>query len=266
MSGELTAESAGTPSRPAALVTGSSRGMGRATAVELARRGFDVAVHYRREADAARAVAAEVEAAGGSSMLVAGDLSDPDTPARLVDAVGERFGRLDVLVANAASTVFRPLLDIEPRHLELTFRTVVQSFVLLAQAAVPIMKGGGTIVAVSGIDSIRVMENHGVLGPAKAAMETLVRYLTVELAPHDIAVTAVLPGFVATDSSRMWGETSYPGGAEAMHRDVPLRTPAGRFAEPGEMAEIIAFLCTPAGRWLRGQAIVADGGLTLHWH
>lgn len=251
--------------------------MGRATAVTLARRGYNVAVHYRRQAEAAREVAAEVEAAGGAAILVAGDLSDPDTPARLVGAVRERFGRLDVVVANAASTVFRPLLDIEARHLDLTFRTVVQSFVLLAQAAVPLMSclsgghprapgQGGTIVAVSGIDSVRVMENHGVLGPAKAAMETLVRYLTVELAPHDIAVTAVLPGFVATDSSRLWGDSSYPGGAEAMHREVPPRTPAGRFADPAEMAEIIAFLCTPAGRWLRGQAIVADGGVTLHWH
>ena len=259
-------------SRPVALVTGSSRGIGRATAVALAERGYDVAVHYRREAEAARAVAGEVEAAGGQAVVVAGDLQEPDTPARLVDAAGERFGRLDVVVANAASTVFRPLLDIEARHLDLTFRTVVQSFVLLAQSAVPLMSclsapgRSGTIVAVSGIDSIRVMENHGILGPAKAAMEALVRYLTVELAPHDIAVTAVLPGFVATDSSRLWGATSYPGGAEGMNRDVPARTPAGRFAAPSEMAELIAFLCTPAGRWLRGQALVADGGITLPWH
>ena len=241
--------------------------MGRATARLLARRGYDVAVHYRREEEAARGVAKEIEAAGREAIVVAGDLSDPETPTRLVDAVANRFGALDVLVANAASTVFRPLLEIEARHLDLTFRTVVQSFVLLTQAAVPLMTGrGGTIVAVSGIDSIRVMENHGVLGPAKAAMENLVKYLTWELAAHDIAAVALLPGFVATDSARIWAERSLPGGAPEMDRDVPLRTPAGRVAEADEMAEIIAFLCSPAGRWLRGQALVADGGITLHWH
>ena len=253
--------------RRVALVTGSSRGMGRATALLLARRGYDVAVHYRREEEAARAVAKEIESLGREAIIVAGDLSDPETPSRLVGAVGDRFGALDVLVANAASTVFRPLMEVEARHIDLTFRTVVGSFVLLTQAAVPLMSGrDGTIVAVSGIDSLRVMENHGVLGPAKAALETLVRYLTHELAPHDIAAVAVLPGFVDTDSARLWADRSLPGGAEEMDRDVPPRTPAGRLAEPGEMAEIIAFLCTPAGRWLRGQELVADGGVTLHWH
>lgn len=250
--------------RPVALVTGSSRGIGRATAVQLARRGFDVTIHYRREADAAGAVAKELEATGVEALVVGGDLREAETPARLLQAVSERFGRLDVLVANAASTVFRPLRQVDARHLDLTLRTVVQSFLLLAQGAVPLMAGRpGTIVAVSGIDTIRVMENHGLLGAAKAAMEQLVRYLAVELAPDDIAVNGIMPGYVLTDSSRMWGETSYPGGAEAMDRDVVAATPAGRQADPEDIAELIAFLCTPAGRWLRGQTIIADGGLTL---
>lgn len=264
--GTRTGEGRGASS-PVALVTGSSRGIGRVTAVLLARQGFDVTVHYRREAKAAGAVAKEVEEAGAEALVVAGDLQATEVPGRILEAVKERFGRLDVLVANAASTVFRPLLDVETRHLDLTLRTVVQSFLLLAQGAVPLMAGRpGTIVAVSGIDSIRVMENHGLLAAAKAALEQLVRYLAVELAPRDIAVNGVMPGFVATDSSRLWGETSYPGGAEAMDRDAARRTPAGRVAAPEEIAELVAFLCTPAGRWLRGQTLVADGGITLRWH
>jgi enoyl-[acyl-carrier protein] reductase III len=250
--------------RPVALVTGSSRGIGRATALRFAERGYDVVVHYRREAEAAEAVAKEARAAGAEALVVPGDLVDADVPAGILAEVADRFGRLDVLVANAASTAFKPLAEVTARHLELTMRTVVQSFLLLSQGAVPLMAGrAGSIVGVSGIDSLRVVSNHGLLGAAKAAMEQLVRYLAVELGPHDIAVNSVLPGFVTTDSSRMWADTSHPGGWETFEREGVARVPAGRMAAPEEIAEIIAFLCSPAGRYIRGQNIVVDGGVGL---
>jgi enoyl-[acyl-carrier protein] reductase III len=247
-----------------ALVTGSSRGIGRATAVLFAERGYDVAVHYRREAEAGEAVAKEARAAGAEAIVVQGDLQDPDVPARLLTEVGDRFGRLDALVANAASTAFKPLTEVTARHLDLTMRTVVQSFLLLAQGAVPLMAGrAGSIVGVSGIDSLRVVSNHGLLGAAKAALEQLVRYLAVELGPHDIAVNSILPGFVTTDSSRLWADTSHPGGWEVFEAQGAARVPAGRMASPEEIAEIIAFLCSPAGRYIRGHNLVVDGGVGL---
>lgn len=250
--------------RPVALVTGSSRGIGRATALALAERGCDIVIHYRRDKESAVTAAEEVEAAGAAALVVAADLSDPDEVSGVMTATREHFGRVDSVVANAASTTFRPVLALEPRHIDLTLRTVVQSFILLAQGAVPLMAGRpGSLVAVSGFDTIRVVENHGLLGAAKAAMEQLVRYLAVELAPHDIAVNAVMPGFVATDSYRLWADTSHPGGHSALDREAVESTPAGRVAEPTDIAEIIAFLCSPSGRWLRGQTLVADGGLTL---
>jgi enoyl-[acyl-carrier protein] reductase III len=253
-----------TDGRPVALVTGSSRGIGRATALLFAERGYDVAVHYRREAEAAEAVAKEARAAGAEAIVVQGDLQDPDVPARLVGEVADRFGRLDALVANAASTAFKPLTEVTARHLDLTMRTVVQSFLLLSQEAVPWMAGrAGSIVGVSGIDSLRVVSNHGLLGAAKAAMEQLVRYLAVELGPHDIAVNSILPGFVTTDSSRMWADTSHPGGWDAFESEGAARVPAGRMASPEEIAEIIAFLCSPAGRYIRGQNLIVDGGVGL---
>lgn len=250
--------------RPVALVTGSSRGIGRATALLFAERGYDVAVHYRREGEAAEAVAKEARAAGAGTIVVQGDLQDPDVPARMIAEVGERFGRLDALVANAASTAFKPLAEVTARHLDLTMRTVVQSFLLLSQEATPWMAGrAGSIVGVSGIDSLRVVSNHGLLGAAKAAMEQLVRYLAVELGPHDIAVNSVLPGFVTTDSSRLWADTSHPGGWEAFEAEGAARVPAGRMASPEEIAEIIAFLASPAGRYIRGQNLIVDGGVGL---
>jgi enoyl-[acyl-carrier protein] reductase III len=230
----------------------------------FAERGHDVVVHYRREGEAAEAVAKEARAAGAEALVVPGDLVDADVPARLLGEVADRFGRLDVLVANAASTAFKPLGDVTARHLDLTMRTVVQSFLLLAQGAVPLMAGRpGSIVGVSGIDSLRVVANHGLLGAAKAALEQLVRYLAVEFAPHDIAVNSVMPGFVTTDSARMWADTSHPGGWEAFDRAGAARIPAGRMAAPEEIAEIIAFLCSPAGRYIRGQNLIVDGGVGL---
>lgn len=250
--------------RPVALVTGSSRGIGRATALAFARSGHDVVVHYRREAEAAEAVGKEIEAAGGSALVAAADLQDPQAPGRMLAGVAERFGRLDVLVANAASSVFRPLLEIEPRHLDLTFRTVVQSFLLLVQGAVPLMEGRpGTVVAVSGIDTAWVIDDHGLLGAAKAALEQLVRYLAVELGPRDIAVSGVMPGYVETGSYEYYRDRVHKAGPEALEAEAVARTPAGRIGTPDEIAAIIRFLATPAGRWIRGQTIVTDGGLTL---
>jgi enoyl-[acyl-carrier protein] reductase III len=247
--------------RPVALVTGSSRGIGRSTALLFAERGYDVAIHYRREAEAAEAVAKEARAAGAEAIVVHGDLVDADVPGRIIAEVAARFGRLDVLVANAASTAFKPLTKVEARHLTLTMQTVVQSFLLLAQGAVPLMAGRpGSIVAVSGFDSIRVVANHGLLGAAKAALEQLVKYLAVELAPDDIAVNSILPGFVSTDSARLWAETSHPGGWEAFETQ---HGPAGTIVTPEQIAEIIAFLCSPAGRSIRGHNLIADAGVTL---
>lgn len=248
--------------RPVALVTGSSRGIGRATALLFAERGYDVVVHYRREAEAAEGVAKEAGAAGAEALVVQGDLADADVPGHITAETADRFGRLDVLVANAAATAFKPLLEVGARHLDLTMRTVVQSFLLLSQGAVPLMAGRpGAIVAVSGFDSLRVVPNHGLLGAAKAALEQLVRYLAVELAPHDIAVNSVLPGFVATDSARLWADKSHPGGWEAFEAERAV-TP-GVIVAPEQIAEIIAFLCSPAGRCIRGHNLVADAGVTL---
>jgi len=248
--------------RPVALVTGSSRGIGRATALLLAERGYDVAVHYRREAEAAEATAKEVRALGAEALVVAGDLVDADVPPGIMAEIGPRFGRLDVLVANAASTAFKPLRDVGARHLDLTMRTVVQSFLLLAQGAVPLMDGRpGTIVAVSGFDSVRVVPNHGLLGAAKAALEQLVRYLAVELQPNDVAVNSVLPGFVATDSARLWADRSHPGGWEAF--EARWKSTPEVIIAPERIAEIIAFLCTPAGRCIRGHNLMVDAGVTL---
>ena len=253
--------------KPVAFITGGSRGIGRATALLLASRGYDIGISYRRDADAAEATAKDLQEIGAEVVVTCGEIADAEVPARILGEVGDRFGRVDVLVANAASSAFKPLLEFTPKHLDLTLHTVVQSFLLLTQAAVPLMEGRpGTIIAITGYDTLRVMEQHGLLAIAKAGMEQMVRQFAVELAPRDIAVNGVLGGFVDTVSVRYWAKAAFPGGDEALDRYLDAATPTGRgMATPEEMAEVIAFLTTPAGRWFRGQNLIYDGGLSLPW-
>ena len=174
-----------------ALVTGSSRGLGAATARRLARAGCDVVVTYRRKEAEARAVAAEVEAAGQQAWVQRCDVSKVDEIDALLEAVADPErgpGRLDVLVANAAATSFRPLLDATPRHIERTFAISVTGFLRLVQQAMPMLEasGHGRVVAVSGADTVTWIPAHGILAAAKAAMESMVAYLACEVGERGV--------------------------------------------------------------------------------
>ncbi|MGH7379090.1 MAG: SDR family NAD(P)-dependent oxidoreductase [Candidatus Methylomirabilales bacterium] len=205
-----------------ALITGGSRGIGRATAHLLAARGADVAFTYRRQEEAAAEVAEAIR--------------------------------------HAATTPFKPLLEVKEHNVDKTFAITVKGFLVAAQEAVPLMEGRrGRIVAVSGIDSLGCLPRHGTLGAAKAAMEVLTRYLATELAPRGITVNAVNPGLVETDSARFYGGDGY----EAWKAQVIQATPKGRVGRPEDIAKVIAFLCSEEAEWVCRQTLVADGGLTL---
>jgi enoyl-[acyl-carrier protein] reductase III len=246
--------------RRAALVTGGSRGIGRATALALAEAGLDVAVTYKKNEAAARDAAAAIEKRGVTALVLAVDLEDRAGVAAALQRVEADFGQLDVLVANAAATAFKPLLDVGEHHLSRTMTTSLQSFIQLVQGCVPLMAGRpGSVVAVSGWDSYRSLSRHGLLGAAKAGLEALVRSFAVELASRDIAVNAVCPGPVDTDSARYYAGATWP----QMEANWVQRTPAGRLGRPEDIATIIRFLSSPDSRWLRGQVLYADGGLSL---
>jgi enoyl-[acyl-carrier protein] reductase III len=238
-----------------ALVTGASRGIGRAVALRLAQLGADVVINYLRKESAGRAVAAEIEKLGRRAVAVKADVADDSDLARLFGEVAS-FGGLDILVANAALGVMEPLLDVTPKHWQRTLATNAWGFIAMTQQAVPLMRarGGGRIVALTSPGSQRVVQHYAVMGASKAALEALVRYWAVELAPEGIVVNAVSPGMIDTDSVR---QLSSP---DALLELVRRQTPAGRLATPEDVAGLVAFLCSPEAQMIVGQTLVIDGG------
>jgi len=248
-----------------ALVTGASRGIGRTTAELLAREGAAVVVNYRKNRDAADEVVAAIERSGGRAMAAEADLASGDAIAAMFAEIESRFGGLDVLVANAAATAFRPLVESKDYNVERTYAITVMGFFRCVQEAARLMEGrkGGAIVAVSGIDTARYVAGHGALGSAKAAMETMIRYFAVELAPKGVRVNGVNPGFIDTDSARLYAAYGGKTWDARVESEWLPQVPANRIGTTEEVARLIAFLCSDDASYIYGQTILIDGGFSL---
>jgi enoyl-[acyl-carrier protein] reductase III len=236
------------------LVTGGSRGIGREIALRFADLGAArVAISYLRNDSAAEETAGELRERGAEALLLRGNVGDPEKAAAFV----EELEALDVLVSNAATGVIRPALELEERHWDWTMNANARAFLTLARHAAPRMQPGGSIVAISSLGSVRVLENYVLVGTSKAALESLVRYLAVELAPQGVNVNAVSAGLVET------GALEYFPNREEMLDWYRKRTPAGRLVEPRDVAEVVCFLASPAAGMIRGQTVVVDGGYSV---
>jgi enoyl-[acyl-carrier protein] reductase III len=244
-----------------AFITGASRGIGRAAALALGARGATVAVGYRKEEAIAAEVVAEITRRGGSGAPVQLDVGDPAQRDAAFDRVAERFGALDIFVANAAATAFKPLLEVKPHHVAKTFAITVDGFLFGVQRAAALMAGraGASIVAVSGFDCVRTVPRHGVLGAAKAAMEMLARQFAYELGPRGIRVNCVNFVYADTDSTRFFAGD----GHGQLQDDIRALTPLRGLASPDDVAGAISYLCSDAARFVSGQTIMVDGGVLL---
>jgi enoyl-[acyl-carrier protein] reductase III len=169
----------------------------------------------------------------------------------------DAFDHVDVFVANAASTRFCPLLDLKPHQIDKTLSVTVRSYILGAQHAARAMTEGGSILAISGMDTVHMVPMHGLLGAAKSAMETLTRYLSAELAPNKIRVNAINPGVIDTASSRFYAGDAY----DHVARTFSDITPAGRVGTAEDVAEVARFLVSDAASFVNGTTIHVDGGL-----
>jgi enoyl-[acyl-carrier protein] reductase III len=235
------------------LVTGGSRGIGKAIALRVAREGAArVAIGYLRNDRAAEEAAEELRAAGTEPVLVRGNVSSE----RVMEQVRE-LGPLDALVHNAATGVIRPALETEDKHWDWTMNANARALLALVRAAAPSMPSGSSIVAISSLGSMRVLENYVLVGTSKAALESVVRYLAVELAPRGIRANTVSAGLVETGAL-----AHFPNRDDMLDMGLE-RTPAGRLVEPEDVAGAVAFLCSPAAEMIRGHTLIVDGGFSL---
>jgi NAD(P)-dependent dehydrogenase (short-subunit alcohol dehydrogenase family) len=242
------------------LITGSSRGIGRALALTLAREGAEIVVNYVRNADLAAATVREIEALGTRAIAVQADMESVDGIDLLFDRVAAEFGRLDHFVSNAAASAFKKIADLKAHNLDRSFNLNVRAFVLGAQRAVKLMKDGGRIAVLSSYGSIRAYPTYANLGSNKAAIEAWVRYMAVEFAPLRINVNAVNGGLIDTESCAYFYERV--AGMAPMESVLP-KIPKGRMGTAQEVADTIAFLLAPESEYITGQTIAVDGGLSV---
>lgn len=242
---------------PVALVTGGSGDIGRAICTDLAGRGFDVAFTWFRDREAAEETAALIGKLGRRTAMLRAHLGEAGVAARVIEETVEELGRLDAIVANAASGVIRPATDLEPKHFDWTMSVNARSLLELASAARPHLSEGSAIVAISSLGSGRVLPGYTAVGASKAALEALVRYLAVELAPAGIRVNAVSAGVVDT------GALEHFPMREEMLRAAKEGTPAGRMVTPEDVAAAVRFLLSDDAWMVRGHTLVVDGGYSL---
>ncbi len=245
-----------------ALVTGSGRGIGKAIALNLAQLGADIVVNFFRNRSYAQETVEAIQDIGRRAWLVKADIGDEQALNFLFDEIENQVGGLDFLIMNAASGYNRPVMKQRVKGWDWTMNINARSALFAAQRAAPMMqaRGGGAIVNISSPGSIRVLPDYVVVGASKAALEAVTRYLAVELAAMNIVVNAVSPGLVWTDALQHFSAIRQDEGLVVKALQL---TPAGRLVTPEDVAQVVAFLCTPAAHMIRGQTILVDGGYTL---
>jgi 3-oxoacyl-[acyl-carrier protein] reductase len=240
-----------------ALVTGASRGIGRAAALALAKAGAQVLVHYASRKIEAEAVVQEIRMAGGRAEAVVADLAAPDGPHRLAKRVREIVGdRLDILVANAGVSKAAPIEETTVEDFDRLFAVNVRAPFFLVQQLLPILREGSSIVLLSSLAARASVGTIYAYAATKGAIDTLVKHFAAALGPRGIRVNAVAPGVVQTDMSNF---TKTDAG-----RDFTLGMQSlKRLAEPDDIGDVIAFLASDQARWITGDIVHVDGGSKL---
>lgn len=243
--------------RKVAVVTGGTRGIGRAVSLNLARDGYRVFALYGRNRGAADVLASDAAAQGLPVETIRGDLTRPEKFKAVVDEIRKKVTHLDAIVHCAASGVHRNAAELSARHLAWTFEINVFAIHTLIQALLDLMPPGSRIIGVTSAGGVRVVPYYAAIGSSKGALESLFRHYAAELAPGGIAVNLVCPGLVLTDAVEV-----FPDRETRLKKSIEA-TPTGRLTTPEDVAQVVRFLASPASAQIIGQTIVVDGGKTL---
>ena len=239
------------------LITGGTKGLGFSCAVNFAKAGASlILLTYRSDRDQAEKAAEEIRSHGCRCETIQSDLSEEGASDALFNAVSSKTDHLDFYIHNAAATAFKDLLELKSHHIDKTLNITVKSFILNVQHAVELMKNGGAIVTVSGMDTLKAVPRHGLLGAAKSALETLTAYYAHELASRKIRVNGVNPGFFRTESTQKYLGPQF----DVVSRKFAKLAPLQREPSLDEIAQTILFLCSERASWIVGQTIKVDGG------
>jgi len=241
-----------------ALVTGSSRGIGRSIALSLAAFKVDVAINYLRHRSRAEETAQEIRDRGVRALLVKGNVADPEDVARMFATIRSEWGGLDIVVSNAASGVLRPARELTLHHFDWAMHINAAALLPLTQNLLEMPSDGEKVmVAVSSLGATRAIPNYTAVGASKAALESMVRHLAAEFAPEGLRINAVSAGTVDTDAL-----LHFPNREELLET-ARRRTPAGRLLSPQDVANTVVYLCTEYASMIHGQVIVVDGGYSI---
>lgn len=240
-----------------ALVTGGTKGIGKAISLKLAELGADVVVTYLRSRNAADAIVDQLKSLGTNPHAIRVNMGNQEKLPKIFEEIKEKYNRLDILVSNAALGIYTSALEINDKAWQLSMNTNAEAFLQTVKMGQELMPNGSKIVALSSLGSVRYIDGYAAIGASKAAIETLTRYFAVELAHRHINVNTVSGGFIDTDALK--GFPSY----EKMVEEVIRRTPFKRVGNVDDIADVVVFLCTKKATWITGQVLVVDGGYSL---
>lgn len=240
-----------------ALITGGSRGIGRETALKLARHGADIAVVYFNSSDEAQILIDELQQLGVKAKAFQCNVADAKSVSELKKAFDETFPKLDILISNAASGVLKPAMDMSVKHWRWCMETNALALQTLVKVFKPVIPRGGRVLALSSLGAIRAIPNYAFIGASKAALEALVRSLSLELAVDDIAVNTISAGVVDTDALK------YFPNREQLLEDYHAKSLSEAPLTPKDVADTLYLLCLPEAKMIRGQTIFVDAGYSI---